>query len=437
MLNREEKEALVVELGNSAAKKVEAVIAKHDERLASIIEDAKKNKGVTQEQLDVIKEAGEEATAKLTAIAEKQGKVLADLKNAVGVAGAEKGTSIAELLHKDMDKLAEVFKQKNGSISYEILQTSKGEVFMRQFDSIKAAFTHGTIDDIDDASNVSSIAQSLSAASILRLGANADIINQYRNTPYIFDLCNTIQTNAPLAMWIDEKVKEGTSANHVEGTEKSKSQYFYEIKSSDYKTEATLLSFSNKFEIDFTRLQQNAIQSARTDLVSRINAAVQTNIFSAATAYNTGTDFKTVFENADPNDYMALAAMAAQADSATFGSAQSNAVLMSTLKKYAMGILTDEQKNWLNAPDVLAPLSFVGNAGVGIDDVIVGDFKQYNILLRGGIIMRIGWNLDDLAKNKFSVVLEQDYFDYISTIRAKALVKGQTFAAVKEAIKTV
>ena len=78
----------------------------------------------------------------------------------------------------------------------------------------------------------------------------------------------------------------------------------------------------------------------------------------------------------------------------------------------------------------------VGNAGVGADDVIVGDFKQYNILLRGGLIMKVGYNGTNFAENKFSVVLEQYYFDYISTIRAKALVKGTTFATVKAAIAT-
>jgi hypothetical protein len=52
------------------------------------------------------------------------------------------------------------------------------------------------------------------------------------------------------------------------------------------------------------------------------------------------------------------------------------------------------------------------------------------------MIMRVGYNGTNFAENKFSIVLEQFYFDYISAIRAKALVKGTDFATVKTAITT-
>jgi hypothetical protein len=81
-------------------------------------------------------------------------------------------------------------------------------------------------------------------------------------------------------------------------------------------------------------------------------------------------------------------------------------------------------------------LNFVGNPAMGVDDVIVGDLKQFNVILRGGLLMKIGYNGTDFAQNMFSVVLEQYYFDYISAIRAAAIVKGTTFAAVKTAITT-
>jgi hypothetical protein len=233
---------------------------------------------------------------------------------------------------------------------------------------------------------------------------------------------------------MEETPKEGASGNHTEGASKPLSQYFHTIKNDDYRTEATLLTFTNKFNLDFGRLQQEALAAARTDLVNSVNSRIQTDIFSAATAYSTGATFAPLINDATPNDFDALAAMAAQADSATFGGGVSNAALMSTYKKHAMGLLKDSTKSYINPPAVLSGLSFVGNAGVGADDVIVGDFKQYKILLRGGLIMRVGYNGTNFAENKFSVVLEQDYFNYISAIRATALVKGTTFATVKTAI---
>lgn len=435
MFSELEKKALVDEIGAAATKKVEAVLADHNVKMLGIVEEAKKNNGVSQEDFETLKAAQEAATIKMEKIAKEQGKTLGDIKSAIGTAGAVKGDSIAALLKKEEKNLAKVFNSGSGTADYEIFM-HKGDVYMRPYDRAKAAFTHATIDDVDDPSNASSIAQSLDATSILRLGADAEVINQYRNSPYIFDLCNTITASQAdkLAIWINETDKQGGSTAVVEGASKPKSQYFYELKSSPYRKEATLLTFTEEFDMDFSRLQQNAVASARIDLVNRINTAILPRLLSAATTYSTGATFAAIAELSDPNDFDAIAAMAAEVDSATFGGAQVNAALMSTFKKYAMGLTKDLQQAYLNTPDVIKNVAFVGNPGMAADDVIVGDFKQYNIMLRGGMIMKVGYNGTDFAENKFSVVLEQYYFDYISTIRAKALVKGQTFATVKTAI---
>lgn len=440
-LTREEKEALILELGEGAAKKLEGVIATQNKKLEEVVDEAKKTKGLTEEQYNALKKSQEETAEKTERILKEQGKTLADVQMAIQSHGAVKGKSIAEVLAKHSDVLAKVYNSGHGNVQFEITTNNKGEVFAKPFDPAnayqgKAAYSHATIDDVDNAANVASIAQSLDAASILRLGADAEIVNQYRNNQYLFDLLNTTTVNSKLAIWIDEKAKEGGSTEVAEGATKPKSQYFYELKSASYRKEATLLTFTEEFDMDFSRLQQNAISSARIDLANRINTAILPRLFAAATAYNTGATFAPLLNKPDPNDFMAIAAMAAQADSATFGGARTNAALMSTFKKYAMGLLTDDQGLWLNTPDVIRNIAFVGNPDVGADDVIVGDFKQYNVLLRGGMIMKVGYNGTDFAENKFSVVLEQFYFDYISSIRAKALVKGTTFADVKAAIAT-
>jgi hypothetical protein len=435
-LSIEEKQALATEIGKQAAQKVESLINDFNTKLEPVLESAKTNKGLTKEEFETLKTAQSEVAAKMESIAKAQGKELADLRAAISGAGTVKGESIASLLKKDANELAEIYSNGQGVATYEVFMNKGGEVSMRR---VKTAYSHATIDDVDNGANVASIASSLDASAILRLGGDAPVVTQYRNSPYIFDLCNTITVNSgnKLAIWIDEKDKEGASSAVTEGSTKPKSQYFYEIKNSAYKKEATLLTFTEEFDMDFARLQQESVNSARVDLTNRINTAIQARIISAATAYNTGDDFKTAINlGTDPNDFDAIAAMAAQADSATFGGSMTNAALMSTYKKYGMGLTKDSTFNYLNTPDIIKNVSFVGNAGMAADDVVVGDFKQYNIQLRGGMIMKVGYNGTDFAENKFSVVLEQYYFDYISSIRAKALVKGQTFATVKAAIAT-
>ncbi len=436
MLNQQEKQALIDELGSGAAKKLETIISEQNQKMSSVIEDAKANKGLTEEQFKLFKESQEEVAHKMEKVAKEQGKAIEDLRASIQTAGAMKGESIKEILKNNEAQLKQVYRAGNGNVQFEIFTNKKGEVFAKPYDATKAAYSHATIDDVDNGANVASIAQSLDAASILRMGADAPIVNQYRNTPYIYDLCNTTTVSSNRAVWMDEGTKEGGSATVAEGATKPLSQYFYTLKSDTFKKEATLLTFTDEYDMDFQRLEQQALTSAKSDLTNRINAAILVRIFAAATAYNQGATFAPLIAKATPNDFDAIAAMAAQADSATFGSANANAVLMSTLKKYAIGLTTDTSKAYINAPDVIKNLAFVGNAGVGSDDVIVGDFKQYNILLRGGMIMKVGYNGTNFAENKFSVVLEQYYFDYISAIRAAALVKGTTFATVKAAIDT-
>jgi hypothetical protein len=109
---------------------------------------------------------------------------------------------------------------------------------------------------------------------------------------------------------------------------------------------------------------------------------------------------------------------------------------MSTFKNHRVNTQIDGYGRFLMPPASLSGIAQVGNPAMNVDDLLVGDFKQYNIILRGGLIVRIGYNGTDFAQNMFSTVLEQYYFDYISAIRAVAIVKGGTFSAVKTAVTT-
>lgn len=349
------------------------------------------------------------------------------------------GKSISQVMEESKEELRKIYSNRNGIKHFMIKMNHKGEFVAAPFDPTtnKATGPHATVDDVSSGDNASSITHALSAASILRLGGDSPIIHQYRNNPWVFDLCNTINGSwdMPLAMWYDEQAKEGASANVAEGATKPPTQYKYELKAEQYKKEATLLGFTEEFSLDFARLQSDIIGgTGRTDLINRINTAVLARIISSATAYNTAASFGT--RAADlVNDYVAIAAMAAQVDSATFG-ASANTAVMSTFKKYNIGTLQNTQGDFLAVPPVLQNIAQVGNPAMGADGILVGDFKQYNILLRGGLIVRVGYNGNDFANNMFSVVLEQFYFDYISSIRTAAIVKGADFATVKTALTT-
>lgn len=365
--------------------------------------------------------------------AKTQGTSLAEMALKLE-SGGKTFKSISATLKEHQDDLKKVYENGSGSKTFMVQMNEKGQMVMRPFDMTKTGM-HATIDNVP-AANTAAVSQSIDAATILRMGGSAQLISQYRNTAWVFDLCNVINAGweMPFALWYEEQVKAGSSATVLEGATKPGVQYSYTLKSAQYKKEACLIGFTDEFSLDFARLQDDIMNKGRVDLINRINAVILANVKTAATAYNTAASFNggTALTNVD--DYTVIAAMAAQVDNATFG-ALANTVTMSTFKKYRLGTIKTTQGEWLDRPTVLSNLAFVGNPDVDANDVMVGDFKAYNILMRGGFIVKVGYNGTDFAENKFSVVMEQYYYDYISDIRKKAIVKGTTFATVAAALE--
>ena len=438
-MDEKQFKALVDQVGAEAAQRIKTEIEAYEVKMKQFAtEVAKQNGGVTKEQFEEYKKAAEGAVEAVKAIAEKQGTTLAEV--ALKLEGGKSGVikSISEVLKEDQEALRQVYSAGSGQKTYMITMNEQGQPMMKAIDMSNTALKVGPEASIAGISGgVSAITQALDAATLLRVGSGAMINNQYRNSPWIFDLCNTINasfsSSLPFAMWFDETPKNGASANTAEGGSKPISQYAYQLNSATYKKEATLVGFTQEFQMDFAQLESNIMNVARLDVINRVNSAILPNIIAAATAYNSGATFNAGAPVTNVNEFDAIAAMAAQVDNATFG-ARANAAVMSTNKKYRMGIIKNTQGAYLNPPDVLSGIGFVGNPAMAADDVLVGDLKQYNIILRGGLIVRVGYNGTDFAENRYSVVLEQFYFDYISTIRKVAIVKGPDFATVKTAI---
>lgn len=379
-----------------------------------------------------------ESLKKLDDVAKAQGTSLAEMELKLQSANGGSFKSIGEVLQENEAELKKVYLNGSGTKTFMMQVNAKGELVMKPFDTTaKAAGPHATTGGVGGVGNTASIAATIDAASLLRIGGNSQIVSSYRNNSWVFDLANVVNAGfeMPFAMWYEEVAKQGASATVAEGATKPATQYSYNLKTNPYKKEATLVSFTEEFAMDFPRLQDDIVNKGRVDVINRINTAILANITTAATAYSSSVAFKGGSVVANVNDFDALAAMAAQVDNVTFG-ATANTAVMSTYKKYRMGITKSTQGEYVDRPSVLDNLAFVGNPDMAADAVLVGDLKAYNIILRGGFIVKIGYNGTDFAENKFSVVMEQYYFDYISAIRQAAIVKGPDFATVKTAIST-
>lgn len=442
MITKEELDALVAQLGPQMAAKVKTELDAYEAKVKQFAADAVKNGNyITKESFETYSDAAKTAVEAVKAICEKQGTTLAEV--ALKLGGSQMGTkSPAEVLRADNEELRKIYQQRTGTKDYMLNLNAKGEWVMKPIDTTKTTGYEATIDGVP-AGAVASITQALDSATLLRVGAGSMINSQYRNSAWIFDLCNTINasyiSSTPFAMWFDEQPKVGGSATTAEGVAKTSTQYIYKLMSATYKKEATIIGITEEFHIDFAQLESDLLNKGRIDVINRVNQAILPDIIAAATLYNQGAAFKGAAGVDNVNDFDAIAALAAQVDNATFGGAKTNTAIMGTNKKYRMGIQKNTQGSYLNPPEVLSGVSFVGNPSIdtsslGADGVIAGDLKQYNIILRGGLIVRVGYNGTDFGENKFSTIMEQFYYNYISAVRKSAIVSGPDFGTVKTAI---
>lgn len=447
-MTHEEKQALATQLGSEATSAIDKAIAPFKTKMDALESEVKANKGgISEETLKAARTETAAALEEIKEIARKQGLTLAELQlKAVGI--NEEKTMI-QTMDDHAESIRKAGRPGNEQVEFMMYSDAKGELKATRWDSgkkrawstDKAAGPHATIGGVGAPGNTASVTQVFNAASILRMGSEAPITGLFRNTPWLFDLINVTggSFDQRYALWIDEAIGDpaGSAATVVpEGGVKPLSQYKAIMRSAEYKKHAHIMNFTEEFVMDFERLYNYFLQVGRVDVLNKINDTVLADLISIATPYTAAmaTDFK----NGDPvtnaNDYDALVALATQSNSVSFGAVSANAAVMSTQKQGRISITKNTFGDNLKAPSYLDSVKLVGNPSMVGDDVVVGDLSQYNLLLRGGMLVAVGLNGNDFSENKFTVRQEQYYFNYISELRKAAILKGQTFAAVKSLI---
>lgn len=249
-----EFDALVEKVGAETAKSIKKALEPYEAQVQILAEEVNKNKGgVTAETFEAFKKASEESLGAVKAIAEKQGITLGELSTVLSN-GKQASKSISQVFEEDKPQLEKIFNDRQGVKSYMVTMNKDGVAVMNPINmtGTKAAGAEATISGVGSG-NVSAITQSLDAATLIRIGGNAQIYGQYRNTSWVFDLCNTINasfnTQMPFVIWFDEEPKVGGSTTVAEGTTKPATQYLYTLHSDTYKKEATIVGMTDEHQI--------------------------------------------------------------------------------------------------------------------------------------------------------------------------------------------
>lgn len=434
--------SLTIEEVKSAFKtQLDEVSKAHNEKIDALEKQIKEqgNKA-TQEQYEEFNKKSETANkelaekmAKLEEAIKAQGLSLQDVLNGSGNKTA-KYKSLNEQLEADKAELQKIRDNQTGWISYSIVKDiATGKLMAKPLTTSKDVSVHSTIDVDTQNDLLASVVNGMTAGAMLRNNANAPIIDNYENYNWLFDLVNytVASRNTSFFQYWEQLPTEGAPEIVAENGEKPQVQFRWIRKSVEYKKVAAYLKITDEFDMDFPLLAQRAQAELSRDVIRQINSIVATDVLSQATTFTPPT----AWANSVPfaNDYDAIMAMASQVEMSTFADS-ANVAIMNSAKKWRIGAEKDTTGNYLNRPASLNGVRFVGNPAFGADNIVVGDLKQYNLTMRGSFIIKIGYVNEDLIHNRFTVVGEQFYFNWLPEARKGAIVKGQTFTAVKQAI---
>jgi hypothetical protein len=411
----EELKALADQVGEKTALEMKAISEDLQKKLDE--KHANAMKGVaSKEEIEAFKTEVLAANKKLEDIVKTQGIELGKIGK--GGFNGESPLLAFEKEFKDAsDKgtFKEMFKNGSGSKTF----------------TIKAA---GITATVGLGGNAASIVENGSAAALLRLG-DGPIYTIDRGRPFILDFVTLGNTDAAALIWFDEIPKEGDFAIVAEGGVKPLLQYLFVRSTASYEKAAGRTIITEEFEMDFPRLLSKIKQLMSIDVRNEMNDIILGHMVTGASSYAyNGLDNQ--IEN--PDDYAAIGAAIAQLQSLY---KTPNVLVLNPADAWRIRLTKGVDGHYIMPPFQWNGATYefgkvIIDPRVATGYFFIGDGTAYEVLLRGEIQVRIGWNNDDFSKNQYTMIVEQYFYDYIPQSKRSGFIYAN-FDVIKQDIEKV
>lgn len=377
------------------------------EESENLITEAMKAAGFTVEfKGSIVKEFDEKETGSIKNILLQQGKALSDLQKSLDNSITGDGQSeLKEAYEKALPELKQIRKDGHGSRTFEM----KAPVITTTSSSVTNSGTD------------------------TRWPVMGQVNTIQRLSPFVLDFVSVGTYNGPIKIWWDELPKEGDFAVTAEGAIKPLVQYKFERRTADYKKVAGYTVITDEFDMDYPSLVSLIKRLMQVDLRRKIASVIMTDLITQASPYSI-TTMNGQVDSAD--NFAAIAAAVVQLQSLGY---TPNVLALNPVDAMVMrlGKASDGQY-------IIPPFDFNGQSiefgniyvhpDVPAGNFFIGDGSVYQVDFRGGVQVKIGYVNDDLIKNQYTVVVEQFFYNNISTARKAGLIYAN-FGAVKTLIE--
>lgn len=273
-----------------------------------------------------------------------------------------------------------------------------------------------------------------------------------RPVEYIYDIASrrTVAKVTEYKTWLEEGTEDGAFAIIAEGAVKPLMSKTLVRNQSEYFKVAGKRVYNEEFQ-KFRTEAYNIIEDLINDQVKRNYAAILTTKLIAAAAAYVGTALDGLYAN--PTDYHAIGAVAAQLESLEF---QPDLLIINPQDKWRIALSQDANGAfYISVPTNGAQgvLNMLGLRVLSTNRMAVGEFmlgesglfkiEDEPLQVRMGFGINVtkdgGGNVTDVTHdfdtNRFRIIVETFAHAWISTANAGSFVKT-TFATVKAAIDT-
>jgi hypothetical protein len=422
-MTQEQFDKLVKEVGEKAASDIKTRTDAFEKSLNEKYEAMMKGtltvdefKKFKDEELKAINE-GIKSITDLEKTVKAQGDLINDMKKEGG-AGVRK--SMEEWFEEQMPSFKELRNKKVGEVEFTAADLRKAGVV--GFNKVAATTSV--------AGSVTAMDTPPGSPYLPGLGNETlQLFEIVRNPNFIINRVNVGRTNQFRLAWINETDYQGTpDTNIAEGGTKPQTQHIFKVEISTAKKAAAWIELTEEFEDDLPGLSTAVRRMLQNDVMREFDNEIQTAVIAAARPYEiTGLDAKVPFTTL----FDSIGALLAQIGFYNF---IPNTVALNPVTDWTMLMDKDAEGRYLNPPFLNRINALLVDATkVAVGYGLVGDLSQYNVDIYKDFSLRIGWINDEFIKNKFAILGELRYHNYISETRKKAIVYNQ-LAAVQSKI---
>lgn len=269
--------------------------------------------------------------------------------------------------------------------------------------------------------------------------AESGLTRIVKRRPWLMDISNVSATTKTYVQWAEQENQDGDAGETTEGSTKNQIDFDWVEKSKKVEKITAYIKVSKEAlddldglanEID-TELREEIMLKADVDLLSGDGTTPTiAGLLTMDTAYDAGSFAATIVE---PNFYDVLRTAIAQVVTANF---IPNYILMHPTDVAQLDLAKATDGHYVMPPFKsangmeISGVRILENTGQTVDKFTVGDFTKFNVRVREGITIDIGYDGNDFTKNLVTVLGEIRLASYVKSNHAGAFVSGDFSDAI-------